>query len=54
MYLAAIPLAFVHQIISDILYAAVALTWLIPDRRIETTLARAERSAVADEREPHP
>jgi uncharacterized membrane protein len=53
MYLAAIPLAFVHQVISDVLYAAVALTWLIPDPRIETTLARAERSAHADEREPH-
>jgi uncharacterized membrane protein len=53
MYMAAIPLAFVHQIISDILYVAVALIWLIPDRRIETTLAQAERSTVADQREPH-
>ncbi len=35
MYLAAIPLAFVHQSISHLLYAAVAMMWLIPDRRIE-------------------
>ena len=34
-YIAAIPLAFVHQAIAGILYAAVAMVWLIPDRRIE-------------------
>jgi uncharacterized membrane protein len=39
MYAAAIPLAFVHQAISDVLYVGVALVWLIPDRRIESTLA---------------
>jgi uncharacterized membrane protein len=39
MYTAAIPLAFVDQAISDVLYVAVALIWLIPDRRIESTLA---------------
>jgi uncharacterized membrane protein len=33
---AAIPLAFVHEAISDVLYVAVALIWLIPDRRIES------------------
>ena len=38
LYAAAIPLAFVHQLISDILYALVALTWLIPDSRIEALL----------------
>ncbi|HYU78317.1 MAG TPA: TMEM175 family protein [Vicinamibacterales bacterium] len=38
MYFAAIPLAFVHQIISDVLYVAVALIWFIPDRRIESVL----------------
>jgi uncharacterized membrane protein len=37
LYLMAIPLAFVHQIISDAIYASVALMWLIPDRRIEET-----------------
>jgi uncharacterized membrane protein len=34
----AIPLAFVHQWISDGLYVLVALMWLIPDRRIESKL----------------
>ena len=35
LYAAAIPLAFVNQWISDGLYVAVALIWLVPDRRIE-------------------
>ena len=35
IYAVAIPLAFVHQVIADVLYASVALMWLIPDRRIE-------------------
>jgi hypothetical protein len=39
-YLAAIPLAFVSSFISSGLYVAVALLWLIPDRRIERELAR--------------
>lgn len=34
-YVAAIPLAFVHQAIAGALYALVAAIWLIPDRRIE-------------------
>jgi uncharacterized membrane protein len=34
-YAAAIPLAFVHEAISGALYTAVALMWLVPDRRIE-------------------
>ena len=38
LYLSAIPLAFVHQAISDAIYAAVALMWLVPDRRIESKL----------------
>jgi TMEM175 potassium channel family protein len=46
-YVLAVPLAFVHQTISHVLYAAVALIWLIPDRRIESTLAA---SAARDER----
>lgn len=37
-YIAAIPLAFVNQWISDALYVAVALIWLVPDRRIESTV----------------
>lgn len=35
LYLAAIPLAFVNQLISDAIFAIVVLVWLIPDRRIE-------------------
>jgi len=35
MYAAAIPLAFVNELIADALYIAVALIWLVPDRRIE-------------------
>ncbi len=38
MYAAAIPLAFVFEWMSDALYVAVALIWLIPDRRIEAIL----------------
>jgi uncharacterized membrane protein len=38
LYLAAIPLAFVHPWIADGIYAVVAMTWLVPDRRIEARL----------------
>ncbi len=38
-YLAAIPIALMgYQYVSDVLYAFVALMWLVPDRRIERTL----------------
>ena len=37
-YLAAIPLAFVHQGISEAIYVFVALMWLVPDKRIESKL----------------
>ena len=40
LYMIAIPLAFVHQLIADAIYVAVALIWLIPDRRIESSLGR--------------
>ncbi|HET6348455.1 MAG TPA: TMEM175 family protein [Candidatus Krumholzibacteria bacterium] len=39
-YTAAIPLAFVWPPASIGLYVAVALTWLIPDRRIESRVYR--------------
>ncbi len=39
LYLAAIALAFVNQWLSDALYVAVALIWLVPDRRIESRVA---------------
>ena len=35
-YVVAIPLAFFQPWISIVVYAAVALTWLVPDRRIES------------------
>jgi len=35
IYAIAIPMAFVVEWVSGVLYAAVALMWLIPDRRIE-------------------
>jgi uncharacterized membrane protein len=38
LYLCAIPLAFVNEWISDALYVAVALIWLVPDPRIEAGL----------------
>jgi TMEM175 potassium channel family protein len=38
MYGMAIPSAFVHQWIADVIYVMVALMWLIPDRRIEAQL----------------
>jgi uncharacterized membrane protein len=40
LYLAAIPLAFVNELISDAIYVLVALTWLVPDKRIEQVLNR--------------
>ena len=38
LYASAIPLAFVHEWISDAIYVAVALIWLVPDPRIEGKL----------------
>jgi uncharacterized membrane protein len=35
-YVASVPLAFFDPWISVVLYVAVALLWLVPDRRIET------------------
>ncbi|MET0621417.1 MAG: TMEM175 family protein [Pyrinomonadaceae bacterium] len=39
IYAAAIPLAFVNPWLACALYVVVAIMWLIPDRRIEHTLA---------------
>jgi uncharacterized membrane protein len=36
LYAVAIPLAFVREWIADAIYVAVALIWLVPDRRIES------------------
>src|SRR6185437_14640403 len=41
LYFAAIGLAQVRPWVAQILYVAVALVWLVPDRRIERTLAKA-------------
>ena len=38
LYLVAIPLAFVNQWVADAIYVTVLVMWLLPDRRIETTL----------------
>lgn len=38
-YAVAIPLSFVNSLIACALYVLVAVMWLIPDRRIEKTLA---------------
>jgi uncharacterized membrane protein len=42
LYIAAIPLAFVSPWIAGGIYVAVALMWLIPDRRIEKVLKTQE------------
>jgi uncharacterized membrane protein len=42
LYAVAIAAAFLHPVISVLLYLAGALMWLIPDRRIERALAHAE------------
>ena len=43
-YVIAIPSAFVNPAISGALYVAVALIWLVPDRRIERVMAEASRA----------
>jgi uncharacterized membrane protein len=40
IYLAAIPLAFASTRLADALYVLVAITWLVPDRRIERNLTQ--------------
>ena len=40
LYLTGIAFAFVNVWIADALYVGVTLMWLVPDRRIESTLAR--------------
>ena len=41
-FLSAIPLAFVSPWIAGGIYVAVALIWLVPDRRIEKVLRKTE------------
>jgi uncharacterized membrane protein len=40
LYVAAIALAFVRPWLAQIVFVVVALIWLVPDRRIERTLAK--------------
>jgi len=47
-YIVAIPLAFLNQWISDSLYVAVAIIWLIPDRRIERTVYGDHETRIKD------
>jgi uncharacterized membrane protein len=44
LYLSAIPLAFFNQLFSDAIYVAVALIWLVPDRRIESVLLESPKT----------
>ena len=43
-YVLAILAAFIHPIISGVLYAAVAILWLVPDSRIERQLAASHEA----------
>src|SRR5215475_7878849 len=43
LYAAAIALAFVTPVLSVLIYALVAVMWLIPDRRIEKALREIDR-----------
>lgn len=43
IYAVAVPLAFIAGWISLLLYTAVAILWLIPDKRIELTLAEEHK-----------
>jgi uncharacterized membrane protein len=42
LYATGIGLAFVHPLVAQLCYVAVALIWLVPDRRIEQVLHSAE------------
>ena len=42
IYAVAIAVSFVFAVVSCFLYLAVALLWLVPDRRIERTIGRRE------------
>jgi len=52
IYLTAIGLAFVHSWFAQALYAAVALIWLIPDRRIERAISSSPPNIDGSSRSP--
>ena len=45
VYLVAVPMAFVNRWIAVALYVAVALVWVIPDRRLESRVRQVPRRA---------
>ena len=53
LYAVAIPSAFLRPWLSWMLYVAVALMWLVPDRRIEQALARRSGMEMPPARELH-
>ena len=48
LYAAAIPLAFIYRWLAVGIYILVALTWLVPDKRIERRVPHEPESAAAD------
>jgi len=42
LYVLAVPLAFVNELMSDAIFVIVALIWLIPDPRIERRIKHSE------------
>lgn len=48
LYVAAIPLAFVHEVIADAIYVLVAVIWLLPDPRIEARLEQRSGHVAGD------
>lgn len=42
LYVLAVPLAFINELISDAIFVFVALVWLIPDPRIERKIKHSE------------
>jgi uncharacterized membrane protein len=49
LYAVAIPLAFVNQLFSDVIYVLVALMWLVPDSRIEQRFEEAAEEQLLEE-----
>src|SRR5262249_23385223 len=45
LYAVAIPVAFASPILACLFYVAVAIIWLVPDRRIETTLSQEAKDS---------
>jgi uncharacterized membrane protein len=50
LYVVAIFAAFIHPLISGVIYAGVALMWMIPDRRIEEKVAEEEEEEEASQK----